>query len=234
VIEAYVAIVAGGFLLGLAGSLHCACMCGGIASGALFMLDPASPRERTIALLLLQVGRIATYAIAGGVVAGLTSLTVDPTTTTYSFRGLQWIAAVGLMWLGLSTAGVLPRLALPAGGTAALTGLIDPLLAPLRRHRRLAPVALGLSWGLTPCPMVYAALFSAALTGSVYGGIAWMLAFGAGTLPGVLAAALGVSALARIRRGPAAETVAGLAIAALGFSSFYFGWPSAGALCLTQ
>ena len=69
--EAVLAILAGGFLLGLAGSLHCACMCGGIASGAMFLLGPGSERERITTLLLLQAGRIATYSIAGGAVASV-------------------------------------------------------------------------------------------------------------------------------------------------------------------
>ena len=82
--------------------------------------------------------------------------------------------------------------------------------------------------------MVYAALFSAALMGSFFSGALWMLAFGVGTLPGVISAALGVSALSRIRRTPAVEVGAGLLIAAFGFSTVYFGAPVAGVLCVVN
>jgi hypothetical protein len=232
--ETLFAIVAGGFLLGLAGSVHCACMCGSIASGALFLLQPADRRERLRTLLLLQGGRIATYAAAGGAVAGTASLAIDPDLTATSFRALQWLSAVVLMWVGLSTAGMLPRLAMPVAGSVSLALAIEGFLAPLRRLHRLGPFALGLSWGLTPCPMVYAALLSAALTGSSGAGALWMLAFGAGTLPGVVSAAFGVSWLSRMRRSSMAGPIAGLAIAAFGFSAAYLGWPLPGALCATR
>jgi hypothetical protein len=82
--------------------------------------------------------------------------------------------------------------------------------------------------------MVYAALFSAALTGSFVTGALWMLAFGAGTLPGVISAALGVSVLSRVKQGPAAEMTAGLLIAAFGFATLYFGWPATSLICATR
>ena len=232
--EHILAILAGGLLLGLAGSVHCACMCGGIASGALFMLRPATPRERLAALLILQAGRISAYAITGGVVASVTSLAIDPATTATSFRALQWIGATVLMWTGLSMAGMLPRLAIPSNGVVALTSVLAPILAPLRDRPRLGPLAIGFSWGLTPCPMVYAALFSAALTGSFASGALWMIAFGAGTLPGVIGGALGISALSRFNRGPGADMAAGLVIAAFGFSSLYFGLPMSDLICAAR
>lgn len=192
----------------------------------MFLLGPGSERERITTLLLLQAGRIATYSIAGGAVASVASLAIDPESTATTFRVLQYVAALGLMWIGLSTAGMLPRLAIPGtNASASLVTFLDPVIAPLRRHRILGPVALGLTWGLTPCPMVYASLFSAALTGSFAMGSLWMLGFGAGTLPGVLGAALGVSALQRLRKGPAAEMTAGLLITAFAFLTLYFGWP---------
>lgn len=230
--ESVLAILAGGCLLGLAGSLHCACMCGGIASGALFLIDPGKPAERMLTLLSLQAGRILTYSAAGAAVAGITSLAVDPQATATSFRVLQWIAAVMLMWMGLATAGLLPRLALPTGTGTRAADLMSPLAAKLRSHPKLAGVTLGMSWGLTPCPMVYAALIAAPLAGSAAMGGLWMLGFGLGTLPGVLSAALGVDFISRLRKGPAAEFAAGLLVAGFGFATLYFSAPIAKFLCL--
>ncbi|MEQ1576962.1 MAG: sulfite exporter TauE/SafE family protein [Hyphomicrobium sp.] len=228
------AILAGGVLLGLAGSMHCACMCGGIASGALFIFRPETARQRVTTLLLTQGGRIVTYAIAGGAAASLSSMTVDPNSTAMSYRVLQWLGAVVLMWAGLSTAGLLPRLSIPGGGGASLTAYLNPVLVRLRKHPRIGPFAVGVSWGFTPCPMVYAALFTAALAGSFAKGALWMLAFGLGTLPGVIGAALGISALSRKGRGPAAEMGAGVLIAAFGFATLYFGWPASNLFCITR
>jgi len=227
------AILLGGTLLGLASSVHCACMCGAISSGALFMLDPRPGRQGHMTLLLLQAGRIATYAAAGGVVASAASIAVEPSTTAVSYRVLQFAGAAVLMWIGFATAGLLPKLAVPNGAAMSVATLAERATAPLRRHRTLGPVALGMTWGLTPCPMVYAALFTAAVSGSLANGALWMLAFGLGTLPGVLGATLGVSALSRIRRSPAADVVSGVLIAGFGFSTLYFGWPASAIVCAT-
>jgi hypothetical protein len=184
-------------------------------------------------LLLLQAGRISAYTLAGGAVAGLSSLAVDASSATVSFKVLQYLGAAALIWIGLATAGMLPRLPVPASGAFSAVSLLAPVTGRLRRHPRLGPAALGLTWALTPCPMVYAALFTAALTGSAAGGALWMLAFGLGTLPGVVASVLGVSALSRMRRGAPAELAAGLLIAGLGFATLYLGQPG-GILCLTN
>ncbi|MFD0388574.1 sulfite exporter TauE/SafE family protein [Tistrella bauzanensis] len=59
----------GGLLLGLAGSLHCAGICGGIASATLIAADPGgTARARAGALMQIQLGRAATYTLAGGAV----------------------------------------------------------------------------------------------------------------------------------------------------------------------
>jgi uncharacterized protein len=230
--EPILATLAGGFLLGLASSVHCACMCGGIASGALFLLRPETPRQRHTAVILMQLGRISTYALAGGAVAGMSSLAVDPHSTEITYKLLQLISAIVLMWAGLSTAGLLPRVAGPGIRVPSMPVLLDPILEPARRHPRLSPLAAGVTWGLTPCPMVYAALFTAMLAGSFVKGALWMAAFGVGTLPGVIGATLGLSALSRTRRGPASELAAGALIAGFGFATLYFDWPVSNVLCL--
>ena len=117
-------------------------------------------------------------------------------------RILQWAAAVSLMWIGLSIAGLMP--ALPAVGSplTGLGGAAGNLIAPARRHPVLGPLSAGLSWGICPCPMVYGGLFAAALTGSLTGGATLMAGFGADTLPAVVASAFGLSSLARFRTRP--------------------------------
>lgn len=219
-----------GIVLGLAGSLHCACMCGGIASGGLFILNPQTPAERITQLLRLQAGRVLTYAIAGGVIAGVASLTVNPAATTATYKLLQWAGAAVLMWVGLSMTGLVPSLALP-GNLGQLPTAMDRVLAPLKRHPRIMPYALGLTWGLTPCPMVYAALFSAALTGAGLSGFVWMAGFGLGTVPAVVATALGITSLSRIRKSRTAEAIAGLGIATFAVLTVTGAWPAIAAFC---
>lgn len=221
----------GGLLLGLAGSFHCALMCGGIASGSLFMLQPKSGTERVLTLLRLNGGRIALYTLAGGVFAGTAGLTIGPGATATTYKILQWASAAVLMWVGLALAGVLPRLALPER-LGALGVATQRVLAPARMPASLTPVAMGMVWGMTPCPMAYAALFSAMMTGSVAGGMMWMAGFGLGTLPGVLGASLGIAQLSRLRASRWAEVTAGLAVAAFGLFSATASWPAIAAFCL--
>lgn len=221
----------GGLLLGFAGSFHCACMCGGIASGSLFVLQPATPAERLLMLLRLNGGRVALYAVAGGLFAGVAGLTVGPSATAGTFKLLQWAGAAVLMWVGLATAGVLPRLAMPERlGSLALA--TQRMLGPGSRGGGMTPLAMGVAWGMTPCPMVYAALFSAALTGSAASGAVWMAGFGIGTMPAVIGAALGIAHLGRLRTSRWAEVAAGLAVAAFGLFSALVTWPQLGAFCL--
>lgn len=222
----------GGFVLGFAGSFHCACMCGGIATGAVMLVDPKNPRDRLAALVTLQAGRVAFYALAGAIFAGAAGMTIMPSLTSGTYKIAQWLSAAALMWVGLSMAGLLPRLALPGPhGQGALATAANRVLAPMRGHPHLMPLALGATWGMTPCPMVYAALIPSALTGSVAGGASWMLGFGLGTVPAVLGTALGLTTLTRIRRWRGAEVVAGLAVAAFGLSSVTAVWPAIAHLC---
>ena len=221
----------GGLLLGFAGSFHCACMCGGIASGALFLLKPPTPAERFMMLVRLNGGRVALYALAGGILAGTAGLTIGPNATATTYKILQWASAAVLMWVGLALAGVLPRLALPQGlGTLSLA--TQRLISPLRLPPSMTPMAMGVAWGMTPCPMAYAALFSAMMTGSAAGGIAWMAGFGLGTIPAVMGASLGIEWLSRLRSSRWAEVAAGVAVAAFGLFTATFTWPKNGAFCL--
>ena len=181
-------------------------------------------------LLKLQAGRIFCYAIGGGIIAGIATLTVNPGATSGSFRAAQWASAAILIWMGLSMAGLVPSATLPIG-LSKLPASMDRLLAPVRRHPSVMPYALGITWGMTPCPMVYAALFSAALTGSAIAGVSWMAGFGLGTVPAVVATALGVTSLSRIRSSQGAQTAAGLAITAFAGFTVLGTWPTLALLC---
>jgi sulfite exporter TauE/SafE len=222
----------GGVLLGLASTLHCAAMCGGIASGVVFLFHPQDAGRRVRVLLGAQAGRIAAYVIAGAILGTAGAGLYGAFDHAAAFRLLQWAGAATLMWIGLSVAGVLPALAGLDRRVAALSSAVAGALAPIRRYPVAGPFAAGLAWGTIPCPMVYAALFTAALTGSGAGGATLMAGFGLGTLPAVTAAALGVTALAQIEARALARGVIGLAIAGLGFSTLYPSSPTAGLLCL--
>lgn len=226
------AIVAG-LVMGLASALHCAAMCSGICGSALLMLNPETHRQRLSYLLILQAGRITTYAILGALGALLGSALISDDIAT-KFRTLQWAAAIAMMAMGLAVAGMLPRIAIVDKGAVLLTNTIERIIEPLRRVPFLAPYTLGLMWGANACPMVYGAMFTATLTGSVLHGVTFMTAFGVGTLPAILATGYGVSMVKALSARPNAQVIAGIAIAVAGFASVYAPWPGGAPFCITR
>ena len=90
----------------------------------------------------------------------------------------------------------------------------------------------GMAWGFMPCAMVYAALFTAMLTGSAGGAMVTMTAFGLGTLPGLTAASFGFRRLAGITRIGPGRVAAGLAIAVFGIGTVLVSHPGVAYLCL--
>ena len=193
------------FLAGLLGSTHCLAMCGGLAAALGAAPDPAAghaggPAARLrspLASVLHQLGRIASYAMAG-LIAG-----------TLGTTGADWLSPHAGDYLRIATAMVVVliglRLALGAGaGTGTvmswlrwperLGARVWRMLAPLSRTRSsgpvLRPLLTGLVWGWMPCGLVYSALVAAVVSGSPARGAASMLAFGLGTVPAMLGVGL--------------------------------------------
>ncbi len=160
--------------------------------------DPKRPWDRARVLMSAQAGRIAAYVIAGTILGAAGARLYGAFDHAAVYRLLQWAGAVTLMWIGLSVAGVLPSLSLLDRYVAALSARISAVLSRFRRFPVAGPFAAGLGWGTVPCPMVYAALFTATLTGSAAGGATLMAGFGLGTLPAVTLTAFGVTTLARV------------------------------------
>lgn len=225
------------FAVGLAGSVHCIGMCGGIvgalsgmparpaASGAarVIPIHPlALPRTGAapalpVRLLAYNAGRIGSYmlagALGGGLAGGAASLArIGAWQNTGLGLASLMLVALGLYlmdaWRGLAR--------LEAAGALAWRRL-QPLLRPLLpMDTPLKALALGGLWGWVPCAMVYSVLLTAALSGSAVRGAAVMLAFGLGTLP--MLGALGLLG-AQARRGlqrRAVRVACGLLVLAFG------------------
>jgi len=88
--------------------------------------------------------------------------------------------------------------------------------------------------GLNACPMVYGAAFLASLPQTSVQGATFMLGFGIGTVPAVIASALGLSWLSQRAEGTRWKLFAGLALAAAGIAVIYFPQHFANLLCLVQ
>ncbi|MGD9785761.1 MAG: sulfite exporter TauE/SafE family protein [Hyphomicrobiaceae bacterium] len=221
----------GGAMLGFASTLHCAGMCGGIATSITLLFGPSTPGERARTLMLAQAGRVSSYMLAGAVLGALGSELYGAFDRAGAFRILQWFAAVVLIWLGLTFAGLLPMPALVDRLVARVSATLARALEPLRRSA-FGPYVAGLTWGVIPCPMVYAALFTAMLTGSALGGIIFMSGFGLATMIPVGLTAMGVATLASIEAKGRARIAIGVLIALFGASTIIPGSPTNGLLCV--
>ncbi len=208
------------FLVGLLGSTHCLGMCGGIVSALTFGLRDdlrRSPAKLLPYLLTYNLGRIASYAIAGALVgalgAGLFGLTPSPVARTLA----RLITGLFMIALGFYLAGWWPGLQRLEQWGSVLWSRIEPY------GRRLLPVnhpfkalGFGFVWGWLPCGMVYAALATALGAGGALPGAAFMMAFGLGTLPMLLAVGSAAGWFRHAAQRPAVRIGAAALIIAFG------------------
>ncbi|HEB85800.1 MAG TPA: sulfite exporter TauE/SafE family protein [Gammaproteobacteria bacterium] len=183
------------FLVGLLGGVHCVAMCGGIVGALSFGVSGEKGRAPWPYLLAYNVARISSYTLAGTLMGGLSWLAGQWFEVHWWQQGLQLVAGLFMLALGLYIAGWWRGLAKVEQAGGGFWRRIEPL------GRRLLPVrsvsqafALGLLWGWLPCSLVYSVLIWAAASGSPLNGGALLLSFGLGTLPNLLA--MGAFALA--------------------------------------
>lgn len=168
------------FILGLAGSLHCAGMCGPLAAAL-----PGCPTSRSAFLvgrLCYNAGRMTTYGALG---FGLGM----PGSLVSSGGYQRWLSLLaGVMVLaGLAAAQVGIRF---HGFTRGVDFLRSRWAAVSRSNSPAALWSLGMLNGLLPCGLVYVALAAALATGGALRGGGCMAVFGLGTLPMMLAAGM--------------------------------------------
>lgn len=188
------------FLGGLLGSSHCIGMCGplALALGA----NQSQFKQNLARQLVFSAGRIFTYGF-GGAAAAFTGwwLANRPLPIINVQASLSIVAGVALVLLGLSTAGLLPSLSI-RWLTASPCTSAKWIKTLLTGQGTLSALLAGVFTGFIPCGLVYAFLAYAASTGEVLRGWLTMVVFGLGTVPlmvlaGVGGTALGLSARTR-------------------------------------
>ncbi|MEN2977237.1 sulfite exporter TauE/SafE family protein [Tistrella bauzanensis] len=236
----------GGLLLGLAGSLHCAGICGGIASATLLAAEPrGTAGTRAGALMQIQLGRATTYTLAGGAVGAGSGALAGLLDLAGANQLLRVLAAANLLWVGAALAGIGAGPRLFDGWARAIGRQTGQLTGQYRRPqgRGAGGFAMGAIWGLMPCGMVYAALLTALLSGSTVGGALVMAGFALGTMPAVAGSAYGIAALAGHGQGAGHPRRGGLraghlrmglgvAIAAIGAATLLIPAPLLAEICL--
>jgi len=163
-------------MIGFAGSLHCAGMC-----GPLVLAMPAMPGKfgsHLASKLVYNAGRITTYTILGAL---------------FGLFG-QVLGLAGFQrWVSIIAGAVIlaSLLALPWRNTTLLiarpVNMLKVWLGRLLKARSIpAQFSFGVLNGLLPCGLVYIACAAAAATGSLRDGMQYMALFGLGTLPMML------------------------------------------------
>ncbi|GAB3928605.1 sulfite exporter TauE/SafE family protein [Larkinella terrae] len=164
-------------MLGLVGSLHCVGMCGPLAMALPVGRLPVA--QRWLGVGLYHLGRILAYAGLGMALGSLGQGLL--------FIGMQrpLSIAAGLFLIGWTVVirGRFGGLAAPK----AMHWLVGPLAAVLKTPSPGAFAVMGFLNGLLPCGSVYIALAGAVVMGNALGSAVYMLLFGIGTVPALLA-----------------------------------------------
>ncbi len=170
------------FTFGLLGSLHCVGMCGPLALAMPF----GSKGDRVVRILVYNGGRILTYGMLGALMGFLGQ--------GVFLVGLQsWLTlALGILLVAVGLFSV--QLEFNIWNLPVLSTWYLKLKAAFGRlmskNGYQSLFGLGLLNGLLPCGLVYLALAGALTTANWQSGISYMVMFGLGTLPLLLAVTL--------------------------------------------
>ncbi len=207
------------FLVGLLGGTHCVGMCGGIVGALSLSAGEAGGGRRVGLQAAYNVGRIASYGAAGAAAgtAGSAGLLAEELIPVQ--QGLYAAANLMLIALGLYMTGLWRGVARLERAGGLLWRRLQPWTA------RMLPIdsvprafVAGTVWGWLPCGLVYSVLFTALLSASPVTGALVMLAFGAGTLPNLMAMGWFAGSLKGFLQRPWVRYGAGAVIIAFGIA----------------
>jgi sulfite exporter TauE/SafE len=172
--------LAGFLVLGLLGGFgHCVGMC---SAFVLFVSRRYAAHDGPAAAFMAQIwyaaGRVATYALLGGVAGALGAVVQS----VGAFVGVQRAALVFagftlVVWALLALAG---RELFPGSGPFVR------VMQLLKRRVPGHPFVLGLFLGLLPCGFLYSAVVAATARGTALQGALALVLFGVGTAPALL------------------------------------------------
>jgi len=175
-----ISLLASGFLVGIAGSLHCIGMCGPLSLA--LPLAEKTNTQKVICLLYYQLGRIMVYA-SSGCLFGLLGRGIY-------LSGYQQYFSIflGSLFLLMAIAYLLRK---PVAHIRALQPMFQFVLGYIvqnvqRVRRPISFFLLGMANGFLPCGLLFFSLmFSLSFT-RVADGVVWMAMFGLGTVPAML------------------------------------------------
>lgn len=221
------------FVIGLATSVHCIAMCGGIGlSQCVPRADTHARRGSAVSALapavLYNLGRVISYT-AAGFLLGLAGLVIGgggQVGLPALFQGvLKLIAGTFMVIMGINMLGLFPWL-------RALTPRPPKFLAAkigAQKAKAARPLAVGLLNGLMPCGPLQSMQIVALASGNPLAGALSMLLFSLGTVPLMLGLGSIVSALGK-RFAHAVTQAGAVLVAVLGLAMLSQGGSLSGLL----
>lgn len=177
-------ILSAALLLGIAGSLHCAGMCGPLILAMPFHHKGGSDGLKH--LTVYHTGRIVVYVLLG-ILTGTIGKGV-------ALAGIQKGLSIGAGFFLIVMAFTIWRfefLVASIPGFSRYTGAVQRMIGrAMGKQGYQTSLSLGALNGMLPCGLVYGALAGAISTMEAAGGGIFMLLFGAGTLPMLLTVSL--------------------------------------------
>ncbi len=167
--------------IGLVGSLHCIGMCGPIAISLPLGNKPWG--RRTLGGLVYNLGRILTYGLLGAIFGFLGK--------GIELAGLQRWASILIGFIMVLSVIAPALFTKKIKLEHILFGYAGRMIGKFRKLFKINSLPslflIGLLNGILPCGLVYVALAGAINTNQIIGGVIYMIVFGLGTLPVMLA-----------------------------------------------
>lgn len=208
------------FVIGLATSVHCVAMCGGINLSQCIPTGENARNEGSLSTLrpaaLYNFGRVISYTVIGFIVGALGA------TITFSntLQGvLKLIAGAFMVIMGINMLGIFPVL-------RKYTPRMPTFFAGRINKKKAGsnnPLYVGLLNGLMPCGPLQAMQIYALSTGNPFAGAISMMMFSLGTVPLMFGFGALSSMLSR-RFTKKMMTVGAVLVAVLGLSMLSQGW----------
>jgi len=174
-------------LMGLIGSMHCAGMCGPIAISLPYRVGMQTKEETFFKILVYNLGRIITYAFFGllfGVVG-----------KSFFTMGIQkWVLialAILLIIVAIFSIDVESKALKIPFINKFNTKIKTTLSKALKNATIKSFLYIGILNGFLPCGLVYMAIVAALATGGVINSVLYMILFGLGTMPMMMALGYG-------------------------------------------
>lgn len=194
------------FIIGLVASVS---SCLAIVGGLVLSLSATVSQDKISdvkPMMLFHGGRLASFAVLGGVLGAIGSA-IGISFTLTAILGI--IASIVMIVLGLNLVGLFEKnvIALPSGFFNFFRKV---------EHKTIAPFLVGVGTFFLPCGFTQATQVAALSSGSFLSGLLIMTAFALGTLPVLALLSFGSTSFAQSKHAPLFFKSAGIVVIGLG------------------